>query len=408
MNATKLRDLDASEEFFWLIEQSVSVFHTVVAEVTGATTIQQWKDALDAVQIRHPLLTASIRKVAGKRPFFEKVHGASVPLRIISLTNSLVLEEAMEKELLEPSFGDGSGPLTRATLLHSAGRSVVLFSTHHSSLDGKSHLFLVQDLLASVAGEKLGEPLEVQPGIGQLLGLPEPAEYTERLEGKSVAPEDGTRIDGLKPRVRRVQLDVEETRRLLVRAREEGTTVHAVLVAALALAGKRHSRKWSTGPIRCMTSIDMRKALQIPDAVGLLISGHAVEVATPAGVSIWEIARSIWANLLPAQSIAGARPLLLGLSFFVAREHNARDMYWAYINGPMVNELIVTNYAGYRVRTEYGRLKIQNLFTGSPPAVSTQQKVSVLTVDGRLGMTLVARGIFPTLLEDTRDLLTHV
>jgi hypothetical protein len=36
------------------------------------------------------------------------------------------------------------------------------------------------------------------------------------------------------------------------------------------------------------------------------------------------------------------------------------------------------------------------------------QKVSVLTVDGRLGMTLVARDVFPTLLEDARDILTHL
>ena len=80
----------------------------------------------------------------------------------------------MEKEL-QKSFGDGSGPLTRATLFHARDRSVVMFATHHSSMDGKSHLLLVQDLLASVAGEDLGEPLEVQPGLGQLLGLPAPA-----------------------------------------------------------------------------------------------------------------------------------------------------------------------------------------------------------------------------------------
>jgi len=30
-----------------------------------------------------------------------------------------------------------------------------------------------------------------------------------------------------------------------------------------------------------------------------------------------------------------------------------------------MHELMVTNYAGYRVRTEYGDLKVENLFTGS-------------------------------------------
>jgi hypothetical protein len=62
VNATIFRELDAFEEFFWLLEQSVPVFHAVVAEVNGATTLEQWKDALDAIQIRYPLLSASIRK----------------------------------------------------------------------------------------------------------------------------------------------------------------------------------------------------------------------------------------------------------------------------------------------------------------------------------------------------------
>src|ERR1700733_3231273 len=111
VNATKLRDLDTFEKFFWLLEQSAPLFHAVVAEVNGATTIEQWKNAFNAMQIRYPLLSASIRKVPGKRPFFQKVRGVSVPLRIAPLTDSLVVEEEMENELQHP-FGDGSGPLT--------------------------------------------------------------------------------------------------------------------------------------------------------------------------------------------------------------------------------------------------------------------------------------------------------
>src|ERR1700733_3198020 len=92
VNATIFRELDAFEEFFWLIEQSAPVFHAVIAEVNGATTLEQWEDALDAIQIRYPLLSASIRKSPGKRPFFEKERGASMPLRIEPLTDSLTLE----------------------------------------------------------------------------------------------------------------------------------------------------------------------------------------------------------------------------------------------------------------------------------------------------------------------------
>jgi hypothetical protein len=407
VNATKLRDLDTFEEFFWLLEQSAPLFHAVVAEVRGATTIQQWKNALDAIQIHYPLLSASIRKVPGKRPFFQKVQGVSMPLRIAPLTDSLVVEEEMEEELQQP-FGDGSGPLTRATLFHSPGRSVAMFATHHSSLDGKSHLLLVQDLLASVAGEDLGQPLEVLPGLGQLLGLPTPAKYGKKLEGRSVAPEDGATVEMPQVSVQRLQLSVEETQTLLQRAREQGTTVHAALVTALTLAGKRYSEKWKMGPVRCTSPIDMRKALNIPDAVGMLVSLHHAPVLTPDEALFWDIARTVREDMLPAQSADGARQLLDGMSSSMSDELTARDLYWSVLNGPRVHELMVTNYAGYQVRTEYRGIKIENLFTGSPSIMPALQKVSVLTVNGRLGMTLVARDIFPTLLEDAREILTRV
>jgi NRPS condensation-like uncharacterized protein len=406
-NATKLRDLDTFEEFFWLLEQSAPRFHAVVAEVNGATTIEQWKSAFDAMQIRYPLLSASIRKVPGRRPFFEKVQGVAIPLRIARLKDSLVLEGEMEKELQQP-FGDGSGPLTRATLFHAPGRSVVMFATHHSSLDGKSHLLLLQDLLAFLAGEDLGRPPGVQPGLGQLLGLPAPAEYGNKLEGRSVAPEVGAPVEMPQARVQRQQLSVEETEALLKRAREHGTTVHAALVAALTLAGKRYSEKWKVGPVRCMSPIDMRKTLTIPDAAGMLLSTHHAPVLTPDGLSFWDIARAVREEMLPAQSAEGACHFINTLSSMMADELSARDLYRSVLNGPLVQELMVTNYAGYQVRTEYGSLKIENLFTGGPSIIPDLQKVSVLTLNGRLGMTLVARDMFPTLLEDAREILTRV
>jgi hypothetical protein len=61
-----------------------------------------------------------------------------------------------------------------------------------------------------------------------------------------------------------------------------------------------------------------------------------------------------------------------------------------------------------RLHREYGELKIENLFTGSPSVLPALQKVSVLTVNGRLGMTLVTRKPFPSLLKDALEILTRV
>jgi hypothetical protein len=112
--------------------------------------------------------------------------------------------------------------------------------------------------------------------------------------------------------------------------------------------------------------------------------------------------------MLPSQSTQRARQLLGDLSSMVTEEHNAQDLYRSVKEGPFLHELMVTNYAGYQVRTEYGNLRVENLFTGSPSIMPAWQKVSVLTVNGRLGMTLVARDVFPTLLEDAREILARV
>jgi hypothetical protein len=184
--------------------------------------------------------------------------------------------------------------------------------------------------------------------------------------------------------------------------------VHAALVAALTLAGKRYSEEWNAGPVRCMSPIDMRRTLGIPDAAGMLFSTHQAPVLTPDGVPFWDIARTVREDMLPAQSADGAWSLLAALSPMFAEEHDARDLYRSFLKGPFVHQLMVTNYAGYRVRTEYGDIRIKNLFTGSPSFMPALQKVSVLTLNGRLGMTLVARNKFPTLLEDAREILTSV
>ena len=101
----------------------------------------------------------------------------------------------------------------------------------------------------------------------------------------------------------------------------------------------------------------------------------------------------------------GPQHFLGAVASAVAEELNARDLYGSFLNGPFLHELMVTNYAGYRVRTDYGDLRIENLFTGSAWVWPALQKVSVLTVNGRLGMTVVTRDMFPTLLEDARGIL---
>jgi hypothetical protein len=57
---TVLRPLGSLEEFLWLIDQNRPVHFALAAQVQGATTVERWRDALDLVQLRHPLLSVSM------------------------------------------------------------------------------------------------------------------------------------------------------------------------------------------------------------------------------------------------------------------------------------------------------------------------------------------------------------
>ena len=65
-----LRPLGSFEELFCLFDQHFPTNGALAAQITGRTSIQQWRDALDAVQQRHPLLSACIDTTFNRTPTF--------------------------------------------------------------------------------------------------------------------------------------------------------------------------------------------------------------------------------------------------------------------------------------------------------------------------------------------------
>jgi hypothetical protein len=54
------------------------------AEIVGKTTLADWRDALDRVQARHPLLSVRIDRMPGWLPRFRRVEEAPIPLKVRS------------------------------------------------------------------------------------------------------------------------------------------------------------------------------------------------------------------------------------------------------------------------------------------------------------------------------------
>src|ERR1700731_790091 len=98
----EVRALGAMERMFWLIDQKHPVHFTVTAEVAGITNVQNWRDALDAVQRRHPILSTSIKRNEEGQPALYQVDAAPIPLRVVDGSAQERCELELDRETALP------------------------------------------------------------------------------------------------------------------------------------------------------------------------------------------------------------------------------------------------------------------------------------------------------------------
>ena len=145
-----LRPLGAFEELYCLFDQDFPSNGALAAQITGYTTVQQWRDALDAVQKRRPLLSAGIDTTFNRVPHFRRVTSQRIPLRLVTSPFARWQREIAE-EVNDPSTPD-QAPLFRAVLLHQQIHCTFILSSHHAVCDGCSRIFLQRDILLALSG----------------------------------------------------------------------------------------------------------------------------------------------------------------------------------------------------------------------------------------------------------------
>src|SRR5271163_4966176 len=112
----EVRALGAMERLFWLMDQNHPAHLTVTAEVKGSTTVQDWRDALDAVQGRHAILSTSINRNENGQPALYQVDAAPIPLRIVDARVQECWELEVDREMAIP-FIPEQAPLIRSVLI---------------------------------------------------------------------------------------------------------------------------------------------------------------------------------------------------------------------------------------------------------------------------------------------------
>lgn len=390
-----LRYLDSFEEHFWLLEKVTSRSHMLVVRISGSASQEQWRKAVGRVQQHYVVLNASIGKSAGERPFFHSVSGRKIPLEFLELTDDVSLESFAEAGLLR-SFGAGEGPLTRISIFSGEEHSAVIVSSHHSALDGRSHLYMVRDVLTVLArGELPGERQSIAPSASSLFERTIPP-----YDGRSPLNEGDPllQVTHAIPQIHVVRYSVQKAKLdvLLTACKAKGVSFHSALLVAIARAGSRLSEQWQRDGVRALTPVDVRSRFGLEGRLGVLFTLHRI-VLEPS-VFFWAEATRLNESLKPQGINEASRRFYTLAESLVSQEHSPGSHIAGIAGTEFVHDLMLTNY-GVLEWQGVGSFRIDDMFTAGIAGHLETQKVAAVTLNGSLNLTLVGQRPIPGLLE---------
>jgi hypothetical protein len=393
------------------VDQHRSVHFAIAAHIEGQTTIAAWRTALDALQERHPFFSVGIERVDGGSPYVRADVNARIPLRVVASPEHANWQMEVAKELVTP-FDEQQAPLVRAVLSHGTNESIFILTAHHSIADGLSLAYAIRDALRALSGKTL-EPLP--PTLPQellvRLSLQASDGAQRRLESGPAdrgLPVAFRSLNGVLPSIDALRLTPELTSRLLVLSREEGTTVHGALCAALVLAGREVSSDWRNAPVRILSPFNLRKEIGIGEACGLFVWAGMIPMEPHTHAGFWDIARFAKSSLTSQRSLEN---VALGMETLSEALAPAIDAYGAsqILAQAFRCEVLLTNLGKLLCEFDYGDLKLNALWG---PAVfmgfEGEQTVGVTTTNGSLCMLHSSFTPLPRLLPRTERILRSV
>ncbi|OOQ58435.1 condensation domain-containing protein [Mucilaginibacter pedocola] len=387
------RTLGAFEKTFWLLDQIDSKDFALAAEIEGRETVEAWQQALVKLQQRHPNLFAKVVLDQFSRPVLEHVNGITIPLRVLNVDDNYRWEEEAEKELAT-RFNTAEAPLLRAVLIQKPAITVLILASSHIVADGTSLTYLFRDLLNALAGKEL-QAMKPQLSNDESLGLPEDIIITDASHIASLAND----FKAVTPKVSSIRVVPAITQRLIEKAREEGTTVHGAICAAVLTAVRTKRKEWSDKKIELISPICARGPLKLDDNYGLNITTHPVFFEGEQAYDFWEIARLAKAGLAGTDTEEHVKNYI---NFFRDLTFNSPDLQQMIdiLKNAFNHEIMVTNLGKLKYGTDFGKLKLNAVYG---PIVRSgkgmEQTVGALSSNGALCLTNTSDNPIEGLLE---------
>ncbi|MEC5344641.1 condensation domain-containing protein [Brenneria populi] len=398
---TVIRALGALESWAWQIDAVSPKNFSVTAEVSGCTTIDGWSKALKDVQSRHPLINAYVDTSNDGRLYFFHNHTVEIPLRVSRLNKTSFIEEEIQREFFTP-LNISDTALLKAALLYSEERCVIILTSHHAIADGRSLAYFIYDVLQRLAGNAQPD-LTLLPSIEDLCSpnidpigdikkpsfTSKPVPYTERSLAKL--------------KITRERLSPEFSTLIRKRAKQERTTVHGALSAAVACSLYK-SPGWDERPVRICTPIDARKYSRLDYGLCFLALFPTYSYHTAEPDMFWDISRSITDDLSYYREKSGMTALVDLLEPYM-NNHGLEKMIY-FDREICAPDLMISNLGVLPFTKNLGELKIESIW-GPNILIGTkgEQNIGVSTINDSIHLIHASYQSIPDLLEDAKKIL---
>ncbi|ORW96538.1 hypothetical protein AWB92_06195 [Mycobacterium sp. IEC1808] len=399
---TYLRSLGPLERFFWRYTERNPTHFLLVAEFDRTLRADHVRKALDAVQRRHPLLSAHVHDDPELGlGFYQADHVAPIDLTV----HRGLDWQSIAAEELARRFSRMAAPLMRATLVDHDNSSTLLLTFDHSIADGISSVLVLDDVLAAINGATpppLALPMSQEDLARRTLDSPPQVEMSmQQGDPRLAVPVSVRPFESTPPHLQSVEMSDDDTTCLIRRCREERATVHGAIVTAAS-----HVRALESGEryVRTYSPINIRELLgQGPDCC-LRIGSACTGMAPAEGADFWTQARAVNGQLNFAKSDAG---VLMGTELVEQRlpTDAGCDAAERFFCTTLPFELLITNL-GVQHLTESGPVRPRAIWGPIVLAqIEREQVIGVITYGGRLRMVCCGHTPTPGFLHNVRERL---
>ncbi|MEG4516078.1 condensation domain-containing protein [Microcoleus sp. AT9b-C3] len=365
-----------------------------VVYLEGILTAELVEQALKLVQQRHPMLQVYIVE-SEDGLYFQSTGITEIPVQVIYKQDENEAIKIAEKEL-HTKFTPGKNPLCRLTLLYShqhQNSCEMIITFHHGIVDGISCMRFIDDLLFYYQqineGENIFqvEPLEFIPPIETIVSYNIPSQNPRENhqlvnEQPSLPPQliiehqasANERFTRMLPRM----LSQEKTKILIDKCKQEKTTVHGAMCAAmLCAAGKLLSIDTQVN-FSYGLPVNLRKYCEpeITDQnLGCFISVLGFNQLVEPNTSFWDLAREcksqIHDSLISGVHITKLQQgKLRNSDSYSLKQFVIHYMFSKEDTMGRNNFFSISNTGKFKFRYQAGKLKIKELYFAFPQHIS--------------------------------------